>query len=339
MTLLYLTLAWAGGILLSHFLWSQGAIGCETPAWPFALAAGTAATALILLRRQPSARLASAAALFLLLGMWRYDTHPLAPCPTPADLAFYNGRQAVIEGVIAGYPDARETHTNYILSAETLTIAGQTRPAGGQLLVQARHFPAYRYGDRLRATGRLQEPPVFDDFDYRSYLARKGIHSLMRQAKTELIASGQGSPFWTFIYDLRARGSLLISRVLPEPTAALAEGMLLGIEGGIPADLYDAYRRAGVAHIIVISGSNISLLAGVLAFLIARPLGRRRAALPVIIGVLLYVMLAGAQPPAVRAGLMAALFLVAIVLGRQGTAWVSLVAVALWMLILNPLTL
>jgi len=339
MTLLYLTLAWAGGILLSHLLWSQGVIGCETPFWPFALASGTVAVTLILLRRQPAARLAAAAALFLLLGMWRYDARPLTPCVTPADLAFYNWRQAMIEGVIVGYPDGRESSTNYVLSAETLSIGGQTRPVRGEALVQARRFPAYSYGDRLRVTGRLQDPPVFDDFDYRAYLARQGIHSLMRQVSTELIASGQGSPFWSLIYGLRARCSVLLGRVLPEPTAAVANGMLLGIEGGIPANLYDAYRTAGVAHVIVISGSNISLLAGVLALLIARPFGRRRAVVPVIIGVLLYVLLAGAQPPAVRAGLMAVLFLMAILLGRQNTAWVSLVAVALFMTVLNPLTL
>jgi len=344
MTLLYLTLAWAGGILLSHLLWSQGAIGCETPAWPFGLAAGLAAAALILMRRQPSARLVAAAALFLLLGAWRYDAHPFAPCPTPADLAFYNGQasqgpEIVVEGIITGYPDARDSYTNYIVSAETLTIGGQTRPVRGQALIKARRFPAYGYGDRLRVTGRLQEPPVFDDFDYKAFLAQKGIHSLMRQAGTELIASGQGSPFWSVIYGLRSRGSILLDRVLPEPTAAVANGMLLGIEGGIPTDLYDDYRTAGVAHVSVISGSNISLLAGVLAFLIARPFGRRRAVLPVVIGVLLYVLLAGAQPPAVRAGLMAVLFLFATVVGRQNTAWVSLVAVALVMTVMNPLTL
>jgi competence protein ComEC len=344
MTLLYLTLAWAGGILLSHLLWSQGVIGCETPVLPFGLACGAAAATLILLRRQPPARLVAAAALFLLLGMWRYDVHPVAACPTPADLAFYNepdaqGSQIAIEGVITGYPDARENHTNYTLSAESLVVGGQTRPVQGRVLIQAGHFPVYRYGDRLRATGRLQEPPVFDDFDYRAYLARYGIHSLMRQPKTERIAAGQGSVFWSLIYGLRESGSRLLDRVLPEPTAALANGMLLGIEGGIPGDLYDAYRTAGVAHIIVISGSNISLLAGVLAFLIARPFGRRRAALPVIIGVVLYVLLAGAQPPAVRAGLMAILFLVAVVIGRQSTAWVSLAAAAFLMSVRDPLTL
>jgi competence protein ComEC len=344
MTLLYLTLAWTGGILLSHLLWSQGVIGCETPAWPFGLASGIAAGALILLRRRPAARLEAAAALFLLLGMWRYDVHPFAACPTPTDLSFYNeqdahGAQVVVEGIVTGYPDARENHTNYTVSAESLTSGGQARQVQGQVLVQARHFPAYRYGDRLLVAGSLQEPPVFDDFDYRAYLARRGIYSQMRQPKTGRIASGQGSALLSLIYGLRESGARLLDRVLPEPAAALANGMLLGIEGGIPDDLYDAYRTAGVAHIIVISGSNISLLAGVLAFLIARPFGRRRAAVPVIIGVLLYVLLAGAQPPAVRAGLMAILFLVAVAIGRQSTAWVSLAAVALFMSALNPLTL
>jgi competence protein ComEC len=344
MTLLYITIAWACGILLCYLMWSQGAVGCQTPAWPFAAASAAALASLVLWRRRAPARLAAAVALFAFLGMWRYDAHPFAACPTPADLDFYTARDAqatevVMEGVIGAYPDARQDRTDYVLEAETLTIGGQTRPVHGKALIQARRYPAYSYGDRLRVTGRLQEPPVFDDFDYRAYLARQDVRSLVRQAETELIGSGQGSPFWVFVYGLRQRGSALINRVLPEPAAALANGMLLGIEGGIPPDLYDDYRTAGVAHVIVISGSNISLLACVMAFLIARPFGRRRSVPLIIAAVLLYVLVAGAEPPAVRAGIMAGLLLVATALGRQGTAWVSLVTAALIMTILNPLTL
>jgi competence protein ComEC len=344
MTLLYLTIAWACGILLCYLMWSQGAVGCQTPAWPLAAASAAALTSLVLWRRRAPARLAAAVALFAFLGMWRYHAHPFAACPTSADLDFYNAKdpqvtEVVIEGVISAYPDARQDRTDYVLEAGTLTIDGQTRPVHGKVLIQARRYPAYSYGDRLRVSGTLQEPPVFDDFDYRAYLARQDVRSLVRRAGTELIASGEGSPLWAFVYGLRQRGSALINRVLPEPAAALANGMLLGIEGGIPPDLYDEYRTAGVAHVIVISGSNISLLACVMAFLIARPFGRRRSVPLIIAAVLLYVLLAGAEPPAVRAGIMAALLLVATALGRQSTAWVSLVAAALVMTIVNPLTL
>jgi competence protein ComEC len=344
MTLLYLTLAWTCGILLSSLLSSRGVIGCQTPGWLFAGTAGIALAILILLRKWSTARLAAAAALLLVLGMWRFAAHPFAACPTPSDLAYYNdpGPRAVqveLEGVIDGYPDPHPGYTDYVLEAKKLTIDGQSRPVHGKALIRARRYPAYRYGDRLLVSGSLREPPVFDDFDYRAYLARKDIHSLVQPTTTDQLATGQGSPIWSIIYGLRDRGAAVLNRVLPEPAAALANGMVLGIEGGIPGDLYDAYRTAGVAHVIVISGSNISLLAGVMAFLIARPLGRRRAVLPIIAVVLIYVLLVGAQPPAVRAGLMAVLLLIAVAVGRQNTAWVSLLAVAFFMTLLNPLTL
>jgi len=344
MTLIYLTLAWLCGILLSHLLWSQRLIGCTTPGWPFGAAAGAAFLALLMLRRHPRARLASLLLLALILGSWRYQSHPFAPCPTASDLAFYNGNEqhsvwATVEGVVVGYPDVRDVRTFYRLRAETVTISDETRPVRGDILVQAKRFPPYAYGDRLRVTGNMQTPPTFDDFDYRAYLARQGVHSLMRRARVELVDRGQGTWFWATLYGLRARGSALLGRILPEPAAALANGMLLGIESGIPPAVDEAFKLTGTTHVIVISGSNIALLSGVLLAMLGRMLGKRRAALPTIIGITLYVLLVGADAASLRAGLMGALYVIAIALGRQSTAVVSLFASALFMTLLNPLAL
>ena len=307
MTLVYLTLAWIAGILLAHTLWSLDLIGCATPGWPFGVLAGCAVLTAILLRRRPAVRLAAILLAFSILGAWRYAAHPYAACPSPADLAFYNGdeKQAVwatVEGVVAGYPDVRDVQTLYRLRADTVTVAGTTHPVSGDLLVQAGRFPGYAYGDRLRARGQLQTPPVLDDFDYRRYLAQRGIHSLMRRAAVERVAEDQGSPFWALLYGLKARGSALLDRVLPEPAAALANGMLLGIESGIPDDVAEAFKATGTTHVIVISGSNIALLSGVLMAGLSRVLGKRRAAFPAIVGIILYVLLVGADAAALRAG-------------------------------------
>ncbi|MCB0025361.1 MAG: ComEC/Rec2 family competence protein, partial [Caldilinea sp.] len=43
-----------------------------------------------------------------------------------------------------------------------------------------------------------------------------------------------------------------------------ANGMILGIEAGIPDDLYDQFNATGTSHVIVISGSNVALIAGVI---------------------------------------------------------------------------
>ena len=344
MTLVYLAIAWIGGIWLAHQLWNLGVIGCGTPGWLFWAGAAAAVVAGVLLRRRPQARLAAAMAVLCILGAARYQAQPLAPCFTPADLAFYNGTaehpvRATVEGVIVGYPDPQEARVSYRLRAERLTIGAETRPVQGDVLVQTARFPEYVYGDRIRAAGQLETPPTYDDFDYAAYLSVRGIDSLLRRGRIELIAHDQGSPFWAALYGLRSRCSALLNRVLPEPAASLANGMLLGIEGGIPPEVDEAFKATGTTHVIVISGSNIALLTGVLMGLLGLLIGKRRAAWPTAVAVVLYVLLVGADPSALRAGVMGVLFVFAIVLGRASTAYVSLCFAALIMTLLNPLAL
>ena len=131
----------------------------------------------------------------------------------------------------------------------------------------------------------------------------------------------------------------MINRALPEPQAALANGMLLGIDWSIPTDLYDQFRRTGASHVIVISGSNVALIAGVLLALSWRVLGRRRAALPALVGIACYALLVGGDAAVLRAALMGGLVVVAMAMNRRATALVSL-GVACWVMTLaDPLAL
>ncbi len=341
MTLVYLSVAWACGICLAHFLWLQGVLNCASPAWPAALLAGLMVGLALMLRRHAAVSRAAILLLFLLLGLARYQVQPFAACPGPEDLAFYNdsAADAAIEGVIAAYPDLRDVTAQYEVQVESLTVEGTPRAVRGRLLVQAARWPAYRYGDRLRVSGRLATPPVLDDFDYRAYLAQRDIHSVMWRPRVALLAEGRQQNVAAAIYRVREDGSALLNRLLPEPAAALANGILLGIESGIPADLDDAFQRTGASHIIVISGSNMALFAGLFMTILSRWVGKRRAAWPALILVGLYVLLAGDGPAAQRAGLMSGLFILAAYLGRHSTAYVSLCTAGLAMTAVNPLAL
>jgi hypothetical protein len=224
MTLVYLAIAWIGGIWLAHQLWNLGVIGCGTPGTIFWAGIAAAVAAGVLFRRRPRARLAAAMAALCILGAVRYQAEPLAPCLTPADVAFYNGTaehpvRAAVEGVIVGYPDPEEASVSYRLAAEKVTVGGETRPVQGDVLVEATRFSGYVYGDRIRAAGQLETPPSYDDFDYAAYLSIQGIDSLLRRARIELIAHNQGSLFLAALYGLRSRCSALLNRVLPCLTA------------------------------------------------------------------------------------------------------------------------
>ena len=215
----------------------------------------------------PCVRLAAILLAFCILGAWRYAAHPYAACPSPVDLAFYNGdeKQAVwatVEGVVSGYPDVRGVQTLYRLRARTATVVGTAHPVSGDLLVQAGRFPGYVYGDRLRVRGQIQTPPVLDNFDYRRYLAQRGIHSRRVGARSSVWRRIRAARLGLVV---QAEGLWIRSpRQSPARTGGRGwpNGMLLGIESGIPDDVAEAFKATGTTHVIVISGSNIALLSG-----------------------------------------------------------------------------
>jgi competence protein ComEC len=75
-----------------------------------------------------------------------------------------------------------------------------------------------------------------------------------------LLEAEQGNPLWAALYALKACAQETIAQILPEPYTTLLTGILLGVETGIPRDLYERFNATGTSHIIVISGFNLSLM-------------------------------------------------------------------------------
>lgn len=256
-------------------------------------------------------------------------------------LAFYNDAPAPLEiqGVVVKAPEVRDHYVNLTLSTELLENKEGQRPVEGLVLVRAPRYPQYAYGDRLRIIGIPETPPVFSDFSYRDYLARQGIHSLIRRPHIELIERNQGHPFWAAMLAFKGHASATINRILAEPYASLLNGILLGIETGIPRELYDQFNLTGTSHIIVISGSNIAVIAGLFLLLGQKLVGKRVAPPLAIAGIIIYTLLVGADAAVSRAAVMGAVWVLAIWLGRPGLALNSLFASALVLTAINPLTL
>jgi len=85
---------------------------------------------------------------------------------------------AAVAAIVVDEPDERDNYTNLRVEAGKVTIADQpTRTVKGLVLVQAPPFTDSRYGDRIRAEGKLQTPANTGDFDYREYLARRDVYS------------------------------------------------------------------------------------------------------------------------------------------------------------------
>jgi competence protein ComEC len=329
MTLIYLGCAWIAGIL-------SGA-GFSPP--PALLFTGLAPLPLLCRPRQNrKAVVVASLCIFAFFGGALYF-QSAQPIIDQKHLAFYNDQGAVsIRGLVSAEPEVRDTTSHLRLSASAIEIDGDWREVSGTALLFVPRYPSYSYGDELVVTGELETPPQLDDFDYPAYLARQGVFATMLYPKIEVTASGLGFKPLAWVYSVRSSMSQTLARVLPEPQASLAQGITLGIRSNIPASVSDNFAHTGTAHLLAISGLHLSILAGILVSVGIRLFGKRHyyyVWLAMVV-IWLYVLITGMQPPVVRAAIMASLFLIAELLGRQRSAITALVVAAAVMVGFSP---
>ncbi len=328
-TLVYLASAWLVGIYLGSIF--------RLPLAALVLSGLLFLVVLFVGRNERRVSLPAACVVFLLLGTGRY--YLALHHPDEGQVDFYNGRGRItMRGLVVGEPDVRDRWTNLRIEAESLALDEQERPLRGKILAQTRRYPAYRYGDCLEIEGLLEEPPEFQDFSYKDYLARQGIHSTIYYPRITLLERDQGRAFWKALYSFKARAQNTIAQILPEPQASLLTGILLGVETGIPADLLEDFDDTGTRHIIAISGFNITVLAGALAAVARRLFSKRASLFIALVGIILYAVLVGGEATVVRAAIMGSLALIAILFGRQAYALTSLAAAAFLMTLIDPFT-
>ncbi|MCD6520079.1 MAG: DNA internalization-related competence protein ComEC/Rec2 [Anaerolineae bacterium] len=330
MMLLALAVAWALGIALAK------AWGAAPPLW-----AGLSAVVMLVglaLWRWRQKGLFLALSLMLVLGGWRYLLSQ--PRFAETSLAYYNDRGWVeIEGYISAEPNLRATYTQLELSAERILWEGTWRPVQGKVLLNVPLYPARTYGERLRVSGLLETPPVLEDFNYREYLASRGVYSLLRRPRVVPLGGTRGNPFLRHIFAWKHRLRQAIEAVLPYPEAGLLSGILLGLSHTLPGYLAQAFKATGLTHIIVISGFNISIVAQAVILASNRLFHRWLALGLSLLAVGLYTLFVGPSPPVLRAALMGGLFLGAQLLGRRSHPLASLAAASLAMTAANPLLL
>jgi competence protein ComEC len=332
-----IVLAWLGGLLVAH----HWLVPLGVSPVPLGLLSVVPLVAIPLWWEDRSMRLGAFCALALLAGALRYQG-AVPDLDDPGRVAHYNDRGWVlIEGIVADYPDRRDTWTNLTLAVESLEQAsgGGAEPVRGKILVRAPRYPEIRYGDRLRVAGLLETPPVLEDFSYADYLSRRGISSVIWRPQIEKVGSGEGSAWRRALFAAKDRARQALGRLVPDPEGALLQGIVLGAKSSISPDLYEKYNATGTSHVIVISGSNITLVAGLFSLLFGRLLGKRRAYWLTLAGIAAYVALVGADAAVIRAGLMGGLYVTALYLGRRATAYVSLLVTALALTLINPFSL
>lgn len=257
-------------------------------------------------------------------------------------IAAYNDldQTVYVTGTLTEPPEVRDTYMNLRIDVKSVDTGNGDIPVDGTILVRLTNDYKLAYGDPVRVRGQLETPPENEDFSYREYLLRQGIHSLLSTRDVTLLPFGaERNPFWAFLYRLRASLYKEVNALFPQPEAALLNGILLGIESDIPADIQQAFKDTGTAHIVAISGFNIAIIAALFVTLFSRLFGKNLGSLLAILGIIFYTLLVGASASVVRAAFMGSLSLIARQFGRRNLALNALFATALLMSLFNPFVL
>lgn len=202
----------------------------------------------------------------------------------------------------------------------------------GEFNIKTEAFERYKYGDKLEVVGRLDK--VVTKSGSSSYWLMDPSIRLVNQ---EVVTHRFGvSGVISWIHNLRERISQNLIQALPEPHSSLLLGILLGVRRRLSYEFATALRSTGTMHVVVASGYNLSVVAGVISALLIRVVSRRKAIPFILLGVAFYVVLAAADPPVVRAAIMVSMAFIAQLAGRYYQGLWALAVAAMVMLIIDP---
>ena len=262
--------------------------------------------------------------VFLVAGVWR---HGAVESRIPDNVE----QDIIIIGVVSKEPDIRETNIKLTIESENAT---------GKILVTASRYPQYQYGDKLKITGKLKNPETFESFNYKEYLSKDGVYSVMYWPEIELISAGHGNFVYANILQFKNKVRESLYQNLSPPQSSILGAMILGDKRKLSEELKEKLNIAGVRHITAISGMHIMIFSGILMYLLmALGLKRGKAFCFTLILLALFIIMVGFPSSAVRAGIMGSLFLLAQAVGRPKSGLRAIVFAATFMVAGNPLIL
>jgi len=249
------------------------------------------------------------------------------------------GKNIVLSGVVDNIPEKKASSQKVILNKLKMAFSGKEEyliSQPGKVLIKTTKFRNYEYGQILEITGLIEEPQDFDDFDYREYLRQDWIFGILTNPQIQVVGVDPRKQIIRNLFLLKNTIQEKTNRFFPEPQAALLNGMLLGIKSGFDDDFSNNLRQTGLTHIVVVSGTNISILL-LLMMSFVSIIGRRKTIFLSLAVIFIYIILVGFNPPALRALIMGGLVLAACLLGRKSAAVITLFVSGGVMVFLNPM--
>jgi len=184
-------------------------------------------------------------------------------------------------------------------------------------------------GSGFSAVGRLL--PLSDE-SFDAARRRLGAHAAFDGERVG--SSPPGAPLQALAARLRD-GLADSAAQLDADSGALLRGLTVGDTRDLDPVAVDSLRRSGLSHLVAVSGSNVAIVLAAVAAVAAR-LGRRLRLVASLAALIVFVAVVGPEPSVLRAAVMGALGLFALLYGRRAEPLHALPLALILVLALRP---
>jgi len=215
-----------------------------------------------------------------------------------------------------------------------------------KILVEAgkfRYHQVLHTGDKILFTGDIWRIPVKKnphEFDYKKYLANQNIHL---ECHLLAIIHNQPDDHYFSWYWWRDRISSIIKNNFSPKNRPIAEALLIGNKESLSKQQKKNFNRAGMSHLLAVSGLHVGFVILPIWFLIPffwrRKGGKALITILVISILLFYAGITGFRLSVIRASIMAFLFLFGRIYQKYSEPLNILATAALVILLFDPYSL
>jgi len=229
------------------------------------------------------------------------------------------GKEASFLGKVIELPQQKEFYQLIKVSSEN---------PKGKVLLKLSKLYQIDYGDLIEIEGKLKKAPRF--------FYKENIFYQIDYPKIKILLKEEGNFLKAFLFKISLKIQKNLSFLFPLKEASFAEGIILGRSSLASEEFSKKLTLAGLSHLVALSGFNITIISHYLFNFLIFFFKREICFWASLILIALFVLMTGAFPSCIRAGIMGGIYLLSLKGGRQYHPKYALFFACFLMVLFNP---
>lgn len=246
-----------------------------------------------------------------------------------SEIEEYNGKSSQIIGIV--YDKLNES--TYLI--KNVVINGKKIKSNIRLTSSNLEF-----GDKINASATLKLPDLprnSGGFNYRRYLKTQKIYLTSISKDTKVIGKNQLSPLEELSEKVREKVRKFTENTMDSESSGILQALVIGDDKEIEEDIEEQYKKAGMIHLLVVSGGHVAFLVMLITYILEFfNIGKNKRKYFMVLVIILYIFITGCTPSVLRAGIATIIIIIGNLIGRQNDTLTTIGLVALILMLDNP---